>query len=512
MYHFTRTNDFGREQFVVVAGGELYTTATGAALTKGAALITPGADNLWTFANFQDTLFACGGTDTDSFWYWDGTAGRLGDGTNQAIILENTLAPVSIHPKFVLQKWGRLYVAGMNPPNPDNTYNRMIVRYNEIGQDPTPTGWTSSLLSWPLGNSIGTGENVGDTGGLSDYGDEYITGLTSYTDPSGDWMMICTNRGLASVRRLADGRHHIDASTDTGLVNQHAWANLGKDAGDAVYMSENGIHSLRQSRQFGAREDAYLSWKIRNTFNSLDRSRFPYVSSGYDQQEGYVIFLVSGPNNTGTHDMLLCLDTRGTRNANRLELTADSAKWHIWELGSGYEANLLRVVRDPAGIPRLYAGTTDGDVGHLTRTIYSDFTTGSYPCRFQTAHASFGAPWLEKSAGDMTLDIQPGGDYMPEVFRVFDLGARQGPTISLDMGVRPTSLLGGSDLLGSTFVLGSTQNDTFRKHLYATGAGSTVGLRFEHTSPNQPFFIANISQQIGGLGEAGSVSTLTGTE
>lgn len=512
MFEFAQNNVFERDKFLTVAGGDVYVDDASGALTKGVNnTLSAGPNYRWTFATFQDKVLACGGQENvDSFWTWDGTGAAPGVLQATPIDMHNlggALGAGDQSPKYILQKWGRLYVAGMNPAvaDTDPSYNKMCVRYNEIGQDPTPYAWTNVQTSWPPGNTIGTGENVGDVGGLSEYGDEFITGLASYEDPSGDWMMICTNRGLASVRRLADGRHWIDSTTGTGLVHQHAWVNLGKDAGDAIYMSDQGIHSLRQSRQFGAREDTFLSWKIRNTFNSLDRSRFHLVSGAYDPQEGYVVFLVTGPNGSAEHDMLLCLDTHGVG-----QLTADTAKWHIWEMGGAFKMNLLRVIRDPTGKPRLYGGTTTGEIGHLSRTIYSDWG-GDYACRFQTAHASFGAPWLEKSAGDLALDIQPGGDHKPMLNRVFDLGKRTGPTHAIDMAVLPPSTLGGAGLLGSTFVLGGIGDDTYRKRIYGTGAGSTIGLKFAHTSPNQPFFVANISQQIGGLGESGSTSTLDGS-
>lgn len=514
MTEFSRDPNFLREFLLVIADGNVYKDSASAALDKAtnSVQLTTGDDFRWTFATFQDKIFACGGDAVadvspaaDSFWYWDGTGAGSGVLTG-TITLENLSGVLGTHrpPRYCLHKWGRVYVAGMDPVSADRdaSYNRMCVRYHDIGQNPV----TSSAIAWPPENTIGSGENVGDGGGLADYGDQFITGLGEYTDPSGDWLMIGTNRSMLSVTRTPDAGHFVDATLATGLVHQNAFVNLGVDGGDAVFMSDRGIHSVLQSRRFGAKEDTFLSWKIRDTFESLSRERLPFTTGAYDPREGYITFLVS--RGGLLQDTILCLDTQGQESrTGRLDLTAETARWHIWEIAAGVSPNIVKVLRGPEGKPRLYMGTLGGEVGHMNRAAYADFDNG-YPCRFQTAHTHLARPDVEKVWGDIWVDVQPGGNYQPTMQRIVNYGQDVLDAIPLDMPADVAgSLLDGVDLLDSTFLLKGADVETFALHEYERGRGTTGSLRFEHSGKDEPFFIANLSQEVGGLGDAGDTST-----
>ena len=401
LFHYSTTADFARGTVLAVSGSKLFTDDTTAKTVGTGADLHVSADNVQCFAQYRGDVFFTGYTPGASsqptFHYWDGSAG-----TFIGVAILDSTATSAEAAKYVLSKWGYVFLAGFNPTANDNAANPMNVRFNNLTADAT------AVASWPAGNTIGTGAGIGHLGGLKEYGDEFITGLAEFQDNEGDWLLILTNRRLVAVLHAWDANtfnaFKVHSAIANGCVHQNAYVNLGLDYGDAVYLSEHGIHSVRQSQQYGAREDTFLSWKIRRTFETLNPARLPQAVGGYDQAEGYVLFAVS-TGSSSSHDMILCLDVR-----DKQALTADQARWYIWKLAGTEKIASMTQARDPNGKMRLYVGGTLGSVGYWSRKAYTDFASG-FSVKWTGKHEDFNAPMVEKVLGDMMVDVQPGGDH-----------------------------------------------------------------------------------------------------
>lgn len=492
-FDWSTNNDFERDKLLVVGGTNLF-TAHGTTVTKdGGVQITSGANNVWQFAAWQDKVFFVGGkggdASADTFNYWDGTNNVF------AITgIDNISGTQIAQPQHILQRWGYLFIAGMNPAsaNLDASNNPAVVRYHQIGQDPTLG------TSWPAGNTIGAGQAPGSIGGLNDYGDEFVTGLAGFKDNQGDWLLVGTSRQIHAFARVPDGTFIKGDAIANGVVHQRAFVSLGLDAGDAIYMSPLGIHSLRQSQEFGGKETKFLSWKIRRTFERINRARIHLSTGAYWQDEGMVLFAISTGANTA-HDTILCLDIK-----NQSEITAETARWYIWHLqgavGGTLSPNVLFVSRDEDDQPRLYVGTTVGDVCRFTRDVYDDLGNG-YHVQWTTADQTLGDISVEKIVGDTHVVIQPGGDYMPTVQIIRDFGQRSSGVIPITMGTAGAAVWGSFTWGGASWA-GSSTDTVFRRKFYGRGRGVAVSHRFAHGGTNEPFFIPEVTQQVAPLSEA----------
>lgn len=515
IYHFSKRNDFQRDIILAVSGQKLWHEHDNPGITAdpGTANINADAENPITFAQYRGHVYLAQykvGTGAQVLHYWDGaTASFFGVGM--------TSVPNDGDAKYIIAKWGHLFAAGFDPQTtPSNAANPMLVRFNDIGSDAT------QAISWNPANTIGTGVVVGSIGGLKEYGGEFITGLAEYQDNIGDWLLLLTSHRIISVLRDGStGNLVVDSAIANGCVHQNAYVNLGLDYGDAIYVSERGIHSLRQSQQFGGREDTFLSWKIRRIFDSLNVNRMPFICGGYDQTEGYVLFSVSTGSNTD-HDTILCLDVknmRGNEKSNTEEptsFTAENAKWYVWKLSSSEKIASMAPGRDPDGNLRLYVGGTDGSVGYFSRDEYTDFGTG-YSVSWTNKHEDFGAAMVEKAIGDMTVDVQPGGDYTPTVTTIFDFASVETGTHQLSMpaeganweepsGQTPANVwadgaVGVPDDSTYGFDWASSDIITARNKLYGEGRGNTIATRYQHTGTDEPFWIAGQTIEVSGAGE-----------
>jgi hypothetical protein len=128
--------------------------------------------------------------------------------------------------------------------------------------------------------------------------------------------------------------------------------------------------------------------------------------------------------------------------------------------------------------------------------------TGGYTARAQTAHNDFGNSLFSKTLGDVMLTVGPGGDYNPSCTFVFDYGNKESTPRSVNMPsaaaddltltlpgfTLPATLGAGSDIVGGD-------------KLWGSGSGQTVGLRIEHTGPNQPWRVGNVVVELESNGE-----------
>ena len=460
---------------LVIHQGAVFTDS-GTTLVKaaGVTITSPGATpNYWTFAQHKNVLYMAGGADGDTVNRWPGS----GDVTK--VTFQNAAA-VDSDAKYIFQKWNYGFLGGMNGTGPED--NPMVVRYSPLGD----------MTQWPAGNTIGGTSTIG---GFDAYGDNWITGFADYTDNNGDWLLVLTRRAIYGVQQydvpMAPFQVGSKGIVANGCVHQRAFVSLGQDSGDAVYVSENGIHTLRQSQQFGGREDKFLSWKIRQTFANATKNQLQNSCGAYWPDEGLVLLAIpflGGSENT----LLLALDVRGTE-----ELTSENARWYVWQL-AGISVASITVARDTNGTNRVYFGTYNGNVLRFTRVTYDDLGT-AYAARFVLKHRDYGRGDRLKGYGDIYTSLRPGGSYKPQLSLLYDRGIRRSTPYDLDMPI-VTSLWDSSVWDGATW---SESNQIVTPKQYGEGYGYTLSMEFSHSGANQPFFLTRVVWEAGIAGESG---------
>ena len=469
---FPRSNGAAKSRVVVENG---VVKAATAGNLNGALTFNTSA--LWCFAQDADVIYGAGGTLDDDFWYWDGSAGSI------VAVPILSLAATAIYPSYAFPKWNRLWTCrfrdGSGAISTDLSSNPMVYRYSGLRLP----------LVWPTGNTIG-GTGIG---GLPAYGNEWATGYGEFTDGTGDWLLLLTNRRLYAVSQTGDSLAPFAVSERSaianGCVSQRAFVSLGLDSGDAVYLSHRGIHSLRQSQEFGGVEKTFLSWKIRRTFATLNQSAIEASVGAYDPRLGIVVFWVPTGSSTSP-DLGLVLDVKDKSN-----LTAENAEWDFWTLGTtGNDALVTALASgtDSNGSPFIYLGNKGGDVGRFDPDSGADFGSG-YHVQMRLKHEDYGLFSQSKQVGNWFVNLQPGGNYMPRARILYDYGTRGTGSYSL-----PMPLTG--DLLGSTFILGTSllapEEITVQSKQYGEGAGQTISFEFEHNSPDEPFYVGTVSPEI----------------
>ena len=471
--------------FVAICGGVVH-TATGTTVANGAGVVIsdPGAGIAnaglypWTFATHKNLLYAAGGANGDTPWSWDGAAAN-----NTEVVFQNAAA-ADIDAKFIFEKHNFLFLCGMNGSAVED--NPTIFRYSAINDGAT----------WPIGNTVGGTSAIG---GLGSYGDEFSTGFGEYTDNRGDWLLFLTNRQIYPVEfiGLAGSPFRVTSGVANGCVSQSAFVPLGIDSGDAVYLSRQGIHSLRQSQSFGGANESFLSWKIRPTFARINQARIRQSVGTYWPEEGIVLFAV--PTDSSTYNnTILCLDLKG--QSQDPELRADTARWYVWQLvgSQPFNANVMTVARDSVtGKRYLYIGDCLGNVLRFNRDVFSDVGS-AYAVRFQTKHNDFGVPGVSKGLGDVWVGLQPGGSYEPKIRFIFDYGRKVSVqrSLSFSAGANPR----WNEVRWDQFKWGVIYN-THRDKVYGTGQGDTIAFELTHSGLAEPFRVTTLAAQVRSTGE-----------
>ena len=484
---FRRGNDATRS-LVIISNGVIYDSNSGATITKsvaghptGTVVVGSGAQRIWTFAVHNDVLYAAGGSGTDTPWYWTGS----GDATLLPIYdASGSAAGDLLFPTYIFAKWNRLYACGFRTAagaiSTDITSNPMTPRFSALNQ---PT-------VWPTGNTFaGTG-----VGGLPAYGNEFLTGFGEYTDNDGDFLMLLTNRHIYAVQEdpnnaLAPFYISRKGAISFGCVSQHAFVSLGLDSGDAIYMSEHGIHSLRQTQQFGATEDKMISWKIRSIFRTINRAQMRYAVGSYFREEGVVVFAVPTGSDT-FNSLLLILDVKG-----QSEVTSENARWFMARLApdtTSKRVTTLFPARSSAGKWYLYGGTVFGDVFRFDDTSNDDFGD-AYESTFQTPWADFGAPQRQKTLGDLYCQLQPRGDYSARVSVHADYGARTSGPYTVELPGSGNNVYGGAVYGNATY---GTSQATNQKRIYATGYGTNFSIQVTRSAAQQPYYVAKLAGRV----------------
>lgn len=479
MYEHRESYDTGRHLLVIAdhsSGNRVFYEDD--ARLPASATITPGVANSWSFATYQDKTFAAGGANNDDFWYWDGNVANsptpitITDGDGQ-----------TLRPRYVFAWRNYVLINGLRSQATFNSENSPVVsRFCDFGTDATVA------TNWHAGNTIGFNAPGASRPEADARGVFFTTGFASYADNVNDYLLMLMNRRILAAVLDPTNDFVITDAIEPGCVSQRAYVNLGLDSGDGVFVSERGIHSLRQSQQFGAKTKKFLSWKIRSFFDSLNRSRLSQTVGAYDFINGRVVFAVSTGSNT-SHDKLLVLDVK-----DQDEITADNARWSIWQLTGTTALRIqdLGMFRDANDDWHLYASTTDGDVVRFDDDVFSDLGE-AYAVKMVTKHEDYGSTLREKILGDVMVTLQPGGAYQPSMRFLFDYGANTSAVRSLSMPAASGMIWGvgqwGTGQWGAARI-------TRDAKVYGGGGGRTIAFEISHNSANEPFYVGKIDHEI----------------
>lgn len=493
IYEFRRNRDADRD-IIVIHNGNAYTAHDATALDKATntVQITAGQNYLWTFDTFQNKLFAAGGKDSatvDDIWYWTGS-GALGNLTD---IMTAAGTGLSAGAKYVFSKWNFLFLGGLNGTSASD--NPLVARYCNWGTDATVGA------NWNTSNVI-PGTTLGNNFGPGSYGREFNTGFGSFQDNRNDFLLFLTNRRIVAFAPNAALTGNTDAfsmvdSIDTGCVHQNAFVNLGVDVGDAVYIGPDGIHSLVQSQDYGNRSNAYLSWPIRRTWDTIIRNRLKYASGAYWPNEGLVLFLVSTGSST-THNLILCMDIK---DAERI--TPDTVRWYKWDLNS-LTPNIVVPCRGEDDKPYIYVGDAAGRVFRFGRTVYADNGLG-IPVELETANSDMGIPNQQKTIGDTFVAIQGAGNSTIRHQYILNDGQNGGRSTLLGVA-------GGGAVYGTSTYGGSEYGSDLsveRHRISGSGTSITLGHRFTHAGVSQPFWVSALAQEVFVSGAAADAAANT---
>lgn len=493
---FRRSRNTNRN-LVAIVPGKVYTAPATEVTQTAGVVITNASKELVTTTQHRDILYGAGGDveTSDLPWYYD-KDDTLGSGNTDLQLLPMVnLSAAQIRPRWIYHWSNYLFAGGWGDSTLyDNSAGPGIVRYSALNQGTV----------WPVQNSFGGFSSVG---GFSAAGDEFVTGCNSYQDNNGKWLNILTNRAIYTVAQNANPTFpfQLTDKVANGCVNHHAYVNLGLDVGDAVYLSEQGVHSLRQSQAHGNREDAFISFKIRKTFDTINRSALDQAVGAYWRERGLVLFAVPTGSNT-KNNLILALDVRDLASGSPLapgrDLTAENARWYTWELedDSDHAASVLLSGQDADLNWTVFGGNYKGQVFEFTEDVFSDMGA-QYTSEFQTKHYTLGSPFSRKLVGDILVDIQPGGDQRPIMTTVFDFGRNVSSGNSLTMP-KSTTKWGPTGTMswgGSKWGEGDVNVQNL---VYGLGSGDSVGWNFKHSGTNEPFYVAQLAAQIDEMGPA----------
>lgn len=463
----------GTQRPIIIAGDKIYAEdatadpSVGTDITDVCAVVS-AANALFSGVVFKDTLIITqrGGT---AVTHVPIAVPNSGDAAPLAGWFSNNRTAEYVHAQF-----NYLFFAGFNRSgSPTTSQNSMNVAYSELNDH--TAGWSDTRF-------------VEKIGGLSAYGDEYVTGLFRHRD----FLMVGTNKRIYPVSYTGEtyGLFAIQRPLDVGLASQHSVVSINGEF--TFFMDPQGnIHAIHElAQRFGAVGVQTVSRKIKNHISNFSRSMLKYVTSAYLSERGWCVWSVPYGVGATSKNELLVLDVN---DFPLNEPDHRKARWHRW---TGISANVLAVMtRDSSSVANatepsatgeqfLYFGTTTGWSKRFTDTISYDETDAGVQTTIHTELATkyfdFAQPDDQKSIVEVRWNMEPaqlsGG---PTARIEYDFGARLSPSRQIDMD----SNLAGGDLLGSTFILGtsklSSQNSITTSKDYFKGGGAVASVKLE---------------------------------
>jgi hypothetical protein len=255
----------------------------------------------------------------------------------------------------------------------------------------------------------------------------------------------------------------LPAKVSTGLISPQGimFAN-----NDVRWVSGRGIHGLATSQNFGDLEEAFLSERIDpyfspNTEYTVSLNQLEKAVCCYDSQNNRELYGVD-TDGDGENDTIFVRDLYG-------------GAWSVWPNLSC--ASLFPVYNGTNGT-EIFMGGYDGFLRRLNVSAATNAIDGVV--EYVT---DLGAPHWQKSLRHTYWYFQEEGNYSVSITDSYDFGASGGTT-------RSVSLLGDTDTLGSTFVLGTSTlgaRSQLVKRVNMSGLGEFVKFIIRNSQAGQPF-------------------------
>ena len=457
---------------IVIAGDTIFEEdasgdpSVGTDITNG-MVVAAGQDLPFTSTFFKDQLIIA---------QYGNTAGAVPiviPATGDAFALPQWYG-VNETPSYVHQQFNFLFFAGFDG---SGIFDPMTVVYGELNDDGTTFAW-------------GIANVVDKIGGLSAFGDEFVTGLFTHRD----FLMIGTNRRIFPVAYTGNrlGRFAIQRPLDVGLAHQNASASINGEF--AFFMDIQGqIQTVRGIvGNFGDVGIQSVSRKVSNYLQGLDRGRVKFAQMLFWEEEGLIVTSVTSQNFGVRNDEILVLDVN--------EFPLDEPDWRMakWFRWKGLPANYLAIQRrnldlvvdtsepDIEGNEYMTFGTTTGFVKRMTPAISYDESDAGVQnpmrTRYRTKAFDFEVPNREKAVVEGYWWMQPVTSLQgPNARWIYDFGQISSNTVEINQDTG----LNAADTLGFTFVLGESilggQNATAMSKDFFNGAGQVAALDIDQT-------------------------------
>jgi hypothetical protein len=354
-------------------------------------------DTRWYFDQFNDLVLICNRTDAPRSY--DGTTFGAAAGSPPA-----TGGPVAVHSNraFML-----------------DATNTRRVSWCALN---TPTDWT-------------TASNAGSMTVSSKIGSPlmFLLPLTSEL-ALGHRDTVTRLQGTApSTYAITNA---VPAQVSIGGVS-HQGAVFG--ANDGWYLSQRGVHRLGPTQDFGDLEESYASELIDPYFTAdtdftVSLNQLDKAVACYDSQNNRLYFGVD-TNGDGQNDTVFCLDVF-------LNLATDGdGGWSVWPDVSC--ASLWPVYTGANGV-EVFMGGYDGFVRRLNVADDENAIDAEF------SHTTdLGKPGIQKNLRRLVVYASEEGDHVLTVTVTADFGQSGGQVFTM-------SLLGDTDLVGSSFVIGTS--------------------------------------------------------
>ena len=228
----------------------------------------------------------------------------------------------------------------------------------------------------------------------------------------------------------------VPAQVSTGGIS---FAGAAFGANDGWYVSQRGLHRIATTQAFGDLREEFASETIDPFFTAgtdytLSLNQLTLAVLAYDTQNNRVYLGVDN-NNDGENDTVLCLDVF-------LNLaTKGDLGWSVW---TGLSCASLWPVYTGVNAVEMFMGGYDGFV----RRLNVDDDENAINARFNHI-TDLNDPGWQKNLRHLRVYAKEEGNYNLTITANADFGASGGQTFTM-------SLLGDTDVLGSTFELGTS--------------------------------------------------------
>ncbi len=223
-----------------------------------------------------------------------------------------------------------------------------------------------------------------------------------------------------------------------GLGNEGTMS-IPVDETDVVFLSHRGIHSQAATDTYGDTAAAYLSAKIKPTFNSWSSPRLQYAQGTWIPELNSIAISVTEAGNTSQNAIWLY------NISVQIPGEQSQGAWYRWP-NISCQSLTRRYINSKY---KLVMGTSDGRIIQAqNEQNFTDFETTGIPFRVKSGSVYVdGDPQTIKAFKRISLLYRPKGNFSFNVTTRIDNNIAQAFSFNQ---------ISGLDILGETFMLGSS--------------------------------------------------------